>query len=287
MANTVPAAFEKFRQKIELSGDHRKTAASRKDALVSLLENDFTVLDAFATGSIPRYTGMKYSADLDIIVVLHYGNHIEGKSPSEVLSSVQKALSGFRTSVRSNGQAVTLYYKTWPNVDIVPVSRVVNSDKSVNYYNVPDAHSETWLKSRPRKHSLKLTAANGACGDAFKRLIKMAKCWNRKHGSYLQSFHIEVMALHIFSTEMEDYSWDVYQFFEKAADLIKSPMWYELGLVDDYLDYESRAEAQKRLETARDKARDAWFLTYGDRSDHEGAIGIWRQIFGEDFPSYG
>jgi hypothetical protein len=284
---TVAASFDKFRENIELSGDHRSTATARKDDIVATLSKHFEVLDAFPSGSIPRYTALRKYADLDVIVVLHYGKHVENKKPSELLKSVQSVLSEYKTGVRRNGQAVTLSYKTWPNVDIVPVSRVVNDDKSINYYSVPNMNNETWLKTRPRSHDKALEDRNAVCGDLFKRIIKMIKWWNHQHSEYLQSFHIEVMALNIFTQSLSAYPWEIYRYFEQAAILAKTPLWHDIGFADVYLDYSTRAEAVKRLETARDKARDAWYLTYGERDDHKGAIEIWRQIFGDEFPAYG
>jgi hypothetical protein len=141
MAIAVESAFGEFYEQINLSGDHRETANTRKDDVVARLKKDFEVLDAFATGSLPKFTALKGNADPDVMVVLHYGKHIRDKAPSQVLESVQRSLSDYRTNVRKNGQAVTLYYKTWPNVDIVPVPRVTNKDGSVNCYEVLNANN--------------------------------------------------------------------------------------------------------------------------------------------------
>lgn len=287
MAYTVAVSFDKFRENIELTGDHRDTANKRKDDIVESLKNDFTILEAFPSGSIPRYTAVTGYADLDVIVVLHYGKHIKDKKPSQVLQAVRDTLAEYKTNVRKNGQAVTLHYKTWPNVDIVPVSRTTNSDDSVNHYNVPNMNDETWIQSRPRKHSTAMSDRNKICGDSFKRIVKMIKWWNHQHSSFLQSFHIEVIALKVFTGKLSDYSWDVFQYFDKAVEIVKAPLWHEDDYIDDYLDYNKRPEAIKRLETARDNARDAWYCTYGERDDHEKAINLWRQIFGDKFPAYG
>jgi tRNA nucleotidyltransferase (CCA-adding enzyme) len=130
MAYTLAILFDKFREHIELSGDHRETATAPKDRVISLLKNDFEILDAFATGSIRRFTAVRGHADLDVMVVLHYGKHIKDKKPSAVLQEVRDSLGEYKTNVRKNGQAVTLHYETWPNVDIVPVSRSVNDQGS-------------------------------------------------------------------------------------------------------------------------------------------------------------
>jgi Second Messenger Oligonucleotide or Dinucleotide Synthetase domain len=109
------------------------------------------------------------------MVVLHNGKHIKDRKPSQVLQSVQRQLAGYRTGVRRNGQAVTLSYETWPDVDIVPVSRVTNSSGNISHYNVPDMNREVWIKSKPRLHDRYMTDKNKECGDAFKRIVKMIK----------------------------------------------------------------------------------------------------------------
>lgn len=287
MPYAIPASFDKFRENIELKGTYREIADKRKDSIVSNLKDNFTILDAFPSGSIPRYTALSGYADLDVIVVLHFGKHIKNKKPSEVLQSIRNVLAEYKTNVRKNGQAVTLYYKTWPNVDIVPVSRTLNDDGSVNHYNVPDMNNETWINSRPRKHSTTMSDKNKLCGPAFKRIVKMIKWWNHQHSSLLQSFHIEVIALETFSGPISDYSWSVYEYFDNAVKIVKSNLWYEGDYIDDYLNHTKREEVIKRLETAKDKARDAWYYTYGDRDENEKAINIWREIFGDKFPAYG
>ena len=287
MPYTVAISFEKFRENIEISGDYRDIANRRRDHIISLLKNEFKIIEAFPSGSIPRYTAVRGYADLDVIVALHYAEHIKGKKPSQVLQEVRDCLGEYKTNVRRNGQAVTLYYKTWPNVDIVPVSQVVDDNGNIIRYEVPDMNREVWLSSRPKTHSRNMSEKNIKCGIAFKRIVKMIKWWNHKHSSLLQSFHIEVMALQAFNIKLEDYSWDVFQFFKEACKLANSQLWHDDAYIDAYMDWKTRQEVVKRLATAAYKARNAWYLTYGNNNDHKGAIRIWRQIFGDKFPAYG
>lgn len=287
MAYTVEASFDEFRSNIELSGDHRETATKRKDRIVSLLSKDFDILDSFPSGSVPRYTAIKGYADLDIIVVLHYGKHVKDRLPSKVLLDVRESLSEYQTNIRRNGQAVTLTYKSWPNVDIVPVYRYKNSDGSVNHYGVPNMNNEDWIKSRPVKHTNDMTERNIAIGSRFKRIVKMIKWWNRHHGSYLQSYHIEVMALKILQSTLGEYSWNVYWYFKQAALLAAQPLWHEFSYVDAYLTYSAREEAVNRLQLAAERGLTAWNLTYDTNNNHAEAIRNWKIIFGDEFPSYG
>jgi len=285
MPYTVAVSFDQFLDKISISGDQHSIAIARRDRVVSLLENTFTIVEAFPTGSIPKRTAVKGS-DLDVIVVLHYSKHIKGKTPTEVLASVQAALTKYRTGVRRNGQAVTLYYDTWPNVDIVPVSRT-DDGSNVLHYNVPDMNQGIWLSSKPKRHAQNIAERVRTFGPEFRRVIRIIKWWNQQHSSYLQSYHLEVMALSSLNGSFDSYPWAVFTVFDRACELVKSPLSYEGSYVDGYLTQSDRAEALKRLETARDKSRDAWYATHGSNDDHKKAIELWRQIFGDRFPSYG
>jgi hypothetical protein len=287
MAYTVGGAFATFFDRINLSGDYHSLATSRRDHIVSLLKNHFTINDAFSTGSIPRYTGVTGYADLDVMVVLHYGRHVKGSLPSQVLQTVRDVISQYKTGVRKNGQAVTLFYQSWPDVDIVPVVKIDSGGAET--YEVPNMNREEWLTSRPKVHDDNLLARNKSFGEEFKKIIKMVKWWNHYHSELMQSYHIEVLAYRALTDYFLNFPWAMYRFFEEAAKLAESPLYYEGDFADKYLfdDYATRAEIVKRLSTARDKANDAWYLTYDNNSQHDKAIGIWRQIFGDKFPTYG
>lgn len=287
MPYTVSASFDAFHANINLSGDHRQIANTRRDDVVDTLSKKFEIVESFATGSIPKYTALKEQADLDVMVALHYGKHIKDKTPTQVLQDVRDGLAEWRTGARKNGQAVTLYYRTWPNVDVVPVSRVVNDDGTISHYNVPDSNTDTWIPSRPKLHASKIESKSSDCGHSFRRIIKMIKHWNKIHGDYLQNYHIEVLALNVFDTSLDDTPWYVFQFFDKARPLLADNIWYELGYADSYLSWSDRQEVLKRFDTAISKSRAAWGRTYNGSEDHKGAIQIWKQIFGDKFPAYG
>jgi hypothetical protein len=286
MPSTIAAAFTKFRQKIELAGDHRELAFARRDEVVEMLGKKLSILESLISGSIPRHTALAKDAHLDLFVALHFGKHIKGRNPSDVLMQVRDALSDYKVGSRTNAQAVVLRYDTWPDVDIIPVFRSVAGAGNVIHYNLPDPYTEKWLRSAPKKHSRDLALRNQACGVGFKRIIKMAKWWNKQNSSLLESYHIEVMALHIYENRLTDYSWDMFQFFDRAAALIQAPLWHEGSFVDTYLTPVARKESGKMLEQARDKAWDAWYATFGENNDHAAAIKKWRQIFGDPFPTY-
>lgn len=287
MPYTVAVSFDRFYENINLAGDHREKANTRRDDIVATLSKSFDILDAFSTGSIPKYTALKQHADLDVMVVLHYGKHIKGKTPTQVLQSIRDALAEWRTGVRRNGQAVTLHYQTWPNVDVVPVSKTTNQDGEVLHYNVPNSNTNSWIESRPKSFSSAIEAKSAECGSNFRRIIKMIKHWNRFHGDFLSSYHIEVLAVKVFSGYLGDTPWYIFQFFVEALKLLRGPLWYDTGFADDYLSWADRQEVLKRFDKAVERSRIAWYKTCGSNDDDKGAIELWQQIFGNDFPNHG
>ena len=93
--------------------------------------------------------------------------------------------------------------------------------------------------------------------------------------------------MNVFTGNIDDTPWHVFQFFQQARKLLGSKIWYEAGYADEYLSFADRQEVLKRFDTAIEKSQVAWWYTYNNQNDHKTAIGIWRQIFGEQFPTYG
>jgi hypothetical protein len=245
---TVPVSFDKFIENISVSGNLSETANSRSQSIVNLLNTEFSILEAFPLGSLVSRTALKGYADADVMLVLHFGKHIEDQSPTQVLQTVRDKLSEYNTRMaKKNGQAVTLYFKTWPNVDIVPAFRVFDNGEFY-CYKIPNMNDDTWIEARPKVHIQNMSRIS----NSKINLVKMMKEWNRNHSSYLSSFHIEVMALG-YDDFYEDYAWHVFKFFERMCDKIQYKIPSSAGLggyVDEYLTYSDRQEAKKRIETA-------------------------------------
>jgi hypothetical protein len=280
---TIPYSFNTFIERISITGNQAVTAESRCRSIVSLLDKEFEILESFPLGSLVSGTSLSGYADADVMLVLHYGMHAEGKSPTEFLQLVRDKLSDYNTRMaKKNGQAVTLFFKTWPNVDIVPAYRVADNG-SIYCYKIPNVNDNTWIETRPKIHVNKMKSAS----KQKIHLIKMIKEWNRKHSAYLSSFHIEVMALS-YDNFFDDYAWHTFKFFEHMHTKIKTYIPLPSGVsgfVDDYLSYADRLEVTNRIESALGKSRVAW-SAHHNNNDKE-SIEKFGKIFGDRFPSYG
>jgi hypothetical protein len=280
MPYLVSTAFDEFIERITIKEDALELAETRRVAISELLAESFHVLDAFTTGSIARRTGLKGVSDVDAMTVLHFGKHIEGKSPRAVLASVQEALSEYDARiVKKNGQAVTLYFKTWPNVDIVPAKRVTVGTGYALY--IPDTNTGEWIRTSPRAHD----AAMAAAPLSARQLARMVKCWNRAHSEYLHSYDIQRIVLETYvdgaDASESSWPWMVFSFFEKALEMTEP----STSISDEY-ELDEWRELRERLRRAKQTASDAWYAIYS-KGDHEASIERCRVLFGDRFPSYG
>jgi hypothetical protein len=284
MPYTAAYAFDLFYDAINLSGDHRAAANTRRDWIVSRLSRSMDVLEARAIGSIPRYTALAGHADLDILVALHYGKHIKGKTPAAVLADVKAALGSGAGDYRRNGQAVTVTFASWPNIDVVPAARY-STNSTVTHFEIPDMRRGEWITTNPDRHAAKIRAAAESRGKGFRQAITMVKHWNRRQDVRLQSYHVEVIALQT-ECSWDEPGWAVARWMETAAGLTR---WCWDGDADAsaYLAWNRADAAAARLKECAALATRAWARTYGSDDDDEGAIRLWRSLFGPDFPAYG
>ncbi len=218
-----------------------------------------------------------------MLVALHYTQHIKDHLPSSVLATVKTALGPGAGAVRRNGQAVTMRFQTWPNVDVVPASQIGDGYGKVIGYTIPDMNRETWLRTNPPEHARRMADAAGELGPHFRRVVKMLKDWNRRQNVSLQSYHLEVMALKL-ATTWDDHSWPLYQWFQNAQNLVGT-CWHDGQDVSIYLQGEQVQRALAQLQDTASVASTAWYAAY--TNDHRQAIGAWRSVFGQRFPHYG
>ena len=233
-------------------------------------------------GSIPRFTALQDHADVDVMAVLHWERHIKGRKPSQVLTTVRDALGAGPGSIRRNGQAVTIRFQSWPDVDVVPASRT-DDNGTVTGYRIPDMNREVWLATNPPKHSNEINTAAAARGPRFRQVIKMLKDWNRRQPTRLQSYHIEVIALEL-STSWTDHGYPIMKWFE-AAQPACDWLYHEGDDVSAYLAGDQAHKAKQLLLPAERQAESAWLASV--KKDHRRAITLWKSIFGQRFPGYG
>jgi hypothetical protein len=288
VATTTAKAFDEFLAKIALTDTQWDTVASRKATTHKYLSESFgatsnmPLLSTKLIGSAGRKTIIRPLDDIDVLAVF---------DDSEVWSTYQwdswsfinrirNALNKFAVEiVGTRGQAVRLFYKVPPHVDIAPVFKYTSGS-----YALPDGKGG-WLTTNPDYHQGYLDTRNAQLGYHLKPMARMLKRWNNVHSHRLKSFHLEVMVANIFISLGSDYRDAAYQFFGKAPYYLNvtDPAGHSGDLAAN-LTWKQQQDIMTSSNSARDKTRVA--LEAEAEGDHEEAIRQWRMVFGSEFPSY-
>ena len=293
MATTVLGAFDKFRQNLQITDLQTATVSRRQNSIRDFLSEEFCVTSSFLAGSYRRSTLIAplSQADVDIFIVLdpcHFSR--APTAPANLLASVKKKLSAFFTpytrtpDVSRNGQAVTVTYSEF-SMDIVPCF-----NREGGGYIIPDGIDNQWISTDPYRHLQIWSETNTAKDGKFIPLVKMIKAWNKKHSSYLRSFHLETLVLYsIRYRTITDYQTAVRDVFGDIRTSFLAPVWDPAQYGGNIGDYISQINGLQNLENwlqiAYDQAVKA--IEYDRAGYPADAIRCWKNIFHEYFPAYG
>lgn len=293
MATTINQSFTEFKANLNITGLQAQTVSTRQQNVRKVVEGGFTVKESFLTGSYSRNTMIAplSDADIDIFFVLdnQYYYHYQGQNGGQagLLDYLKRTLKKTYTKtpdISRNGQAVTIRFDDFM-IDVVPAFY-----RQGGGYLIPNSITQSWLSTDPKKHVELITSSNTAHDGDFIPLVKMIKSWNKNIQSHFHSFHLETLALSIFTNiTISDYPSGARYFFDKGRTLISKqnpdPAGYG-GDVGYYINNQDKIdEAVSRFQTAYDRAVKAeYYATLGQTNN---AIGEWRKIFGNYFPAYG
>jgi hypothetical protein len=290
---TVPEAFEKYRQRLELSETERKDAIRRHNDVRDCIRAKFEVDPDFLTGSYARHTKTKPLKDVDIFFCLgKKEQHWRGQPPQDVLVAFQKCLAErFGADKVELGRrcATVEFEKANPTID--EDGKVLSNDAVPAFeledcYEIPDRVLGRWIKTDPEVHAEEATAKNGELGGKWVPLVKMLKRWNRSAGCPISpSFLVEVMALDLVDPPFTAYPGEVRRFFAAAIDGVMRDWPDPAGFgppVSDQMTAQQRQAASATLRTAEINAARAVRLEQEGKTGE--ALALWREIMGKYFP---
>ncbi len=295
MTLSVPEAFDKFRQHLEIRPAEQKDASLRQNEIREVMREVFALERDILTGSYARATKIRPLEDVDIFCILDQEEERKYLSshPSLLLQEVAGALR-----------------RHFPDEDVMPRRRSVKVDFSRGgppgeerilsfdvvpafargrAYVIPDTVApEQWIRTDPEIHAEKATAANEAFQKQWKPMVKMIKKWNANQGKPIKpSFLIEVMAHQILAPPFSGgYAREVKSFLATAHDRLDEDWDDPAGLgppVSDQMDAASVTEARRKILEASRAIDHAIFV------ERDGKIGqalrAWRdRVFGPFFP---
>jgi Second Messenger Oligonucleotide or Dinucleotide Synthetase domain len=185
---TTIQAFDKFRQRLELSDTEQQDAANRQAEVRECIRESFDIKTDSLSGSYRRHTKTKPLKDVDVMFVLgEKEKWRRDKPPIETLQAFEKCL---KTKYTEHGQveigrrSVTVefekdYYTDDHegkvlSIDVVPAFECGGGD-----YEIPDKITGKWIKTNPEEHREQATAKNKELDGRWVPLVKMAKVRGR------------------------------------------------------------------------------------------------------------
>jgi Second Messenger Oligonucleotide or Dinucleotide Synthetase domain len=185
---TTIQAFDKFRQRLELSDTEQQDAANRQAEVRECIRESFDIKTDFLSGSYRRHTKTKPLKDVDVMFVLgEKEKWRRDKPPIATLQAFEKCL---KTKYTEHGQveigrrSVTVefekdYYTDDHegkvlSIDVVPAFECGGGD-----YEIPDKITGKWIKTNPEEHREQATAKNKELDGRWVPLVKMAKVRGR------------------------------------------------------------------------------------------------------------
>jgi len=291
MALTAAKAFGEFEAKLLLTDAQKETVKGRRSTTVGYLQDAFPsssnlpLSSTYLMGSAGRDTIIRPLDDIDVLAIFNNKDDIFDRlyryDSKKFLYRVRDALSGYRVEVvGARGQAVRLFYKLAPHVDIAPVFKW-----SAGGYALPNG-SGGWLTTDPYAHHDWIAQRDKDLSYRLKPMVRMLKRWNNVHSKYMKGFHLEVVTATVFSSLGGDSRDACEKFFEWAQKHLRvnDPAGHG-GDLSGYLTQSARSAVLSNMESARQRAAQANLAEAA--GNHAEAIRLWRIVFGDEFPAYG
>lgn len=205
-------------------------------------------------------------------------------------NKLEKLRDYSRSEVKRNKEAIVLNLvsKDWV-FDIVPCFHTVQESDGRSYYLIPNGKGN-WMKTDPTIDKKRIEELNKYHEGKMLPIIRIIKYWN-KHARIIdiEGYVIECLLLQYFNG-IFSYGGSTKEGFivlmQYIISNINKPINDPKNIQGDlnYLDRNQRMNISLKVAHVLDKTIKAMNLE--EKNDHKGAINIWRDIFGDEFPTY-
>lgn len=261
----------------------RDTATTKEhlDEIKEIIqEDDIGTIEMRFGGSISRHTYVYGLSDVDILVNINK-SELSEKSPHDIREYMKTKLTGSNSknidNIHVGKLAVTVTFTDGEKIQLLPAIRRGEG------YKIQDQNNDSWSNViRPDKFAAKLTEVNRNCNGKVIPVVKLVKGINTQfpEDQQLKGYHMESIAIEVFKSYPDSNPKTpkamLRYFFEKAKDIVKSPIRDKTNQslhVDDYLGQEESTE-RMRISYALDRiARKI------KNADEIGSIDKWRGIY--------
>lgn len=210
---------------------------------------------------------------------------------NKYVSGLGRVPQYIRADIGRDGEAAVLELSTYEwSFDIVPAFFTKPEADGRTYFLIPNGQGH-WKKADPRVDENRIAAVNSSNNGRLLPLIRLMKYWNRRNTvPTLLPYAFECLLISIFSSVTQATQWidmNASRALDSLATLIWNPIPDPKGLQGDlnHLTILQRAEFAARAR--RDWELSVQAQTAEQNDDHRLAIRCWRDILGQDFPSFG
>lgn len=235
------------------------------------------VEEVFLNGSYDRGTIIRPLEDIDLFAILNLDEYKDEfgqlPNPQSVLSKLKNYLDNlhdYKGKVTQDRPCVTVRLSD-KDFDVLPCF-----DAGVMGFYIPNYNLESWTNTDPRGHTKRLAEVDNLRGGKVVSTIQAVKYWNRDLEKTIPSYHIEEIAIQIFNVHnplnMEEAIW---LWFDKASEYMDSSKFSTINK------FEIASENLGLTKETLTQARDLHF----NQNDESGAIAIWKEVFGREFPT--
>ena len=203
-----------------------------------------------------------------------------------------KSVSQYNSAeMHKNQAAATLQLKsyTW-NFDIVPCFITQEDYLKNTYYLIPDGKGK-WMKTDPRIDAQRVTNTNQKHDGNVLNVIRTIKYWNKRPTMpSIPSYVLENMILDYYDQKQDTASRFVDMEIPDVLAYISVNIYMAVmdpkGIQGDLnkLSFEERQKISNRADGDCKKAKQA--RQAESDKDYKKSIGIWKEIFGDEFPEY-
>ncbi|MBK8230632.1 MAG: nucleotidyltransferase [Candidatus Eisenbacteria bacterium] len=197
----IPEAFQDFLSRLELTQRERDEASRQHIHMRQQIQKKMEVEDNFLSGSYGRRTAIRPLNDIDIFVVRKSatGPGARKVTPSQMIEEMKATLESIYPSKKATVSARALnmeFEGSGIAYDVVPAFA---AERDV--YLIPDMEKDEWVRTNPKIHQEKSTAANQRAGGKLIPLLKAVKHANNRYGRVGRSFHLEVLSWQVVTSD--------------------------------------------------------------------------------------
>jgi len=273
-------------------------------------------------GSFSRATKKRPLDDIDIMICMkavnctysEYSDRIEINVPEsatnfkdyinedtailnsrKVINAFIKKLAGIpqykKAEIKRNLEAVTLNLESYDwTFDIVPCFFTAEDTFKKTYYIIPDGHGN-WKKTDPRVDQELVRSENNNKNGRLLDLIRILKYWNNRNSTHtIGSYLFELIVIEYSKSKLELNQWidyDIKYFFKFLSTAIFQSILDPKGLQGNLNNFNlmEQCAISEKAKWAYDKSLEAINLETIEK-DTQKSINKWREIFGNEFPTF-